>query len=86
LEFVVAAEPDECQVQLTVQLSHRPTDPEILEMPGETAEIELARRHLVGSGARFRNGINGDSLPTLTVGWPLADISSVTSRKETKVS
>lgn len=86
LEFVVAGEMDEPKVILQVHPEQKLGELRLLEMPGEPPEVELARRHLLRSGASWRCGKTRESLPTLTIGWPAADTTNVNSRKETHVS
>ena len=67
-----------------VTLSLRPAFPErVGDFAAEPPEVILARRHLAGVGATLVGGMGADSLPTLTICWPLVDSMNVSLRKET---
>ena len=86
LEFIVNANALDNQVVLQLQPSAKPQQLPLPEMPIETPEVVLARRHLVQAGASLRSGISSDLLPNLTISWPLADIENVIIREETHLS
>lgn len=86
LEFVVSGGPDEHQLHLQIKPAQGSARVKFSEMPVESEEVVLARRHLLRAGASLRSGVCKDLLPTLTIGWPSADTSSVIPRKETPVS
>ena len=85
LEFVVTSDQsNEVCFQMHLTESYQPT--QSLEMPLETAEVVLARRHLLAAGASLRHETGAGELPTLKICWPCSDIPTTISRKETHVS
>jgi DNA-binding response OmpR family regulator len=86
LEFVVTGDPHERQVVLHLKPSQPPGLLPLAELPVETPEVVLARRHLMQAGACLRSGLAHDLLPNLTIFWPSADIQSVILREETHLS
>ena len=86
LEFIVDGSSGGQNVLLNLHLDQPPGEGCVLEMPRETPEVELARRHFVSSGAFLRSETNQQWLPTLMISWPSADNTSMSLRKETNVS